>query len=985
MKPAERRLGTGGRIDRERPIAFAFNGRAMTGYRGDTLAAALLANGVRLIGRSFKYHRPRGIFTAGPEEPNALLTLGSGGRRDPNVAATTVELVGGLEAASQNHWPSLALDVRAITGIFAPVLAAGFYYKTFMGPTHGAWMTYERFIRRAAGLGRATEDADPDRYEVRHGFVEVAVVGGGPAGLSGARAAAHAGASVALIEQDFLLGGSVLREPVGTAAAGWRSEMVAELERLPNIRILARTTAFGIYDGNTIGLIERRDHLRPDPGKGEPRQVMRMLRARAIVFATGALEQPLVFADNDRPGVMLASAARTYLNRFAVLAGRRVTFATQNDSGYRAAFDFARNGAAVTVADLRPDPPANVLAEASRHGVAVLPGASIAAVRGRSAVRSVRLAGPGGALEVACDLLGVSGGWSPTVHLTSHLGEKPQYREDIRAFVPGHFRAGQFGAGAVMGSFAMRQAIEEGHLAGVRAAGFCERNAPVPAAREVDTSEAISPAAPAIAMPDRGKAFVDLQNDVTADDIRLAHREGYRSIEHLKRYTTAGMGTDQGKTSNLNSLRQMADLRGVGIPEVGTTTFRPPYTPVSIGAFAGRSVGHHFRPLRRTPMHDWHLENGAEMVEVGLWQRPWFYRSAGRDLDEAYVAEMRAVRDAAGIVDISTLGKIEIEGPDAAVFIDRVYANGFASLAVGRARYGVMLRDDGIVLDDGTVTRLEDHRFFVTTSTAKAAEIMSWLEFLLEIAWPELRAAVASVSDEWAAMSVAGPRSRDSLAAAFPELDVSNSALPHMGLLEAVHEGQPLRILRISYSGERAYEIYAGARHGRAIWERLMRNGAPFGLKAYGVEALGALRVEKGHVAGPEIDGRTTLEDLGLERLARKDRAFIGSVLRHRSAFRDPARPRLVGLQCLEPDARLRGGAALFAPEDPITGHGRGRVTSVTYSPTLGHYIALGLYSGGMECAGREVIAVHPIKGEIVRARIVSPAFLDPKGERLRG
>jgi sarcosine oxidase subunit alpha len=986
MTPSSHRLAVGGRIDRSRPIAFTFDGRALTGLHGDTLASALLANGVRLVGRSFKYHRPRGVTTAGPEEPTALATLGVGARREPNIPMTTIELVDGLVAESQNRWPSLTLDLQSVNGLFGPLLAAGFYYKTFMGPTRRAWRVYEYFIRKAAGLGRAATEPDPDLYDVRHAFADVVVIGGGPAGLSAAFAAGTAGARVTLVEQDVLPGGSLLSEPVDGPAAAWLAEVAGALQAMPNVTIATRTTAFGLYDGLTFGLVERHDHERPDPASGRARQSLVLLRAKAAVFATGALERPLIFPDNDRPGVMLASAARAYLHRFAILPGRSVVVATDHDGAYTTAFDLARTGAAVTVADARPEIGRDLLDAASRDKVEVRPGTRIAGLHGTFSIRGATLLGADGArTDMACDLVCASGGWSPAVHLTSHLGVKPVYREEIGAFVPGPFGAAQFGAGAVIGTISTRGAVEDGHRAGAAAAATCGSLARPAVPPKLDLAE-ILPSAAARGLPAApGKAFVDLQNDVTTQDIGLAHREGYESVEHLKRYTTLGMGTDQGKTSNLNAIALMAGLRGAAIPAVGTTTFRPPYTPVAIGALAGRNVGPHFRPVRRTPMHDWHVANGAEMLEVGLWLRPWYYRASGRDVNEAYVAEMRAVREAAGLVDISTLGKIDLQGPDAGVLLDRVYANGFASLAIGKARYGVMLRDDGIVLDDGTVTRIGPDRYFVTTSTAKAADVLSWLEFLLDTAWTGLRVSVTSVTDEWAGMSVAGPRSRDVLAAAFPEIDVSNDALPHLGALDADLAGQALRILRLSYSGERAYEVYVGAAEGEATWRRLLAAGERFGLKPYGVEALGALRIEKGHVAGPEIDGRTTLDDLGLGRMTGKRTAYVGAVLRQREAHRAPGRPRLVGLMCLDAGQRLRGGAVLFAPGDPIRGHGRGRVTSTTYSPALGTWVALGLFAGDRAAEGTEVIAAHPVKGETVRARIVSPVFLDPEGERLHG
>lgn len=981
MSSNANRLAAGGRVERNEPLAFEFDGRRLAGFSGDTLASALLANGVTLVGRSFKYHRPRGIVSAGAEEPNALVTLGTGGRREPNLPATMLELADGMRAESQNRWPSLAFDLQSVNGLFAPFLAAGFYYKTFMGPTRRAWMFYEHFIRKAAGLGRAGRDPDPDHYEVRNLFAEVAVVGAGPAGLAAARAAARGGARVVLIEQGFLLGGQLLSEKHDGEAASWLAQIEAELHGLENVTLMPRTVAFGSYDGNVLGLLGRRADDRP----GAPRQAVTVLHARAIVFATGATERPLVFGNNDRPGVMLASAVRAYLNRFAVLPGRRALVATVHDSAYATAFDLAAAGAQITIADGRGATPSGLTAEAARLGIPVLNGTGIADLVGRRAVRAVRLTGPGGGNELACDLVCVSGGWSPALHLTSQLGVKPVYRADVDGFVPGPLPGGQFAAGSVTGSCGTAEAIEAGHRAGIEAAAISDKRMVVDPPARLDLGETVSPARARPPARSRGKAFVDLQMDVTANDIALAHREGYESVEHLKRYTTLGMGTDQGKTSSFAALATMAGLRGMPIPDVGTTTFRPPYTPVAIGALAGRAVGHHFKPVRRTPMHDWHEANGAEMLDVGLWKRPWFYRGSGQDVNAAYVAEMRIVRESAGLMDISTLGKIDVQGPDAATFLDRVYANGFARLPVGRARYGVMLRDDGIVFDDGTTTRLGEQHFFMTTSTAKAADVLARLEFLLDTAWPELRVAVTAVSDAWAAMSVAGPRSRDILAAAFPGLDVADEALPHMGLLEDRFQGRALRIIRLSYSGERAYEVYAAASAGEAVWRRLIEVGAPLGLKPYGVEALGALRVEKGHVAGPEIDGRTTLDDLGLGRMVAKRSGFVGDILRRRPAFSAPDRQRLVGLRCADEGQRLTGGAIVFSPGDALQGHGRGRITSVTYSPSLGGYVGLALLAGDAAAEGAEVITVHRVRNEVVRARVVPPVFLDPAGERLHG
>ena len=963
------RLSQGGRIDRSRMLRFTFDGRTLTGHPGDTVASALLANGIGLVGRSFKYHRPRGIFSAGAEEPSALVTRITGDLREPNLPATMLDLAEGMVIESQNRWPSLSFDLQAVNGLLAPFLGAGFYYKTFMGPTRGAWKVYEHFIRKAAGLGRASEAASWDAVPVRNDFADLAVIGSGPAGLAAALAAGAAGARVVVIEQDALPGGRLLDCPEASVEAAWRHAALARLAGMPSVRVMTRTTAFGLYDGNFLGLAVRDDAS----GIG----ALVQLHAQRILHAGGALEQPLVFPGNDRPGVMLAGAARRYLNQFGVLAGRRILVHSCTDHAWQTAFDLADAGAAVVIADQRPMPAALATAAGSR-GIRVIDQARITATRGRSAIRAARVESPTGTEWIACDLLCTSAGWSPALHLTSHLGTRPIWLPDMNAFVPGPLPPDQAAAGAVTGALTTSAAIAQAAEA-VRALGFAAEAPALP-----DLPEEPHALAAPVQTTGRGKAFVDLQMDVALSDIALARREGFEAVELLKRYTTTGMGTDQGKTSNLAALRAMSDRRGIAPAEAGTTVFRPPFTPVNIGTLAGRALGQHYKPIRRSPMHDWHLANGAEMIEVGLWMRPWFYRAAGADAGAAYIAEMKTVRQAAGLMDISTLGKIEITGPDGATLLDRVYANGFAKLPVGRARYGVMLRDDGIVMDDGTTSRLTDERWFMTTSTAKAAEVLSRLEFLLDTAWRDLSVAVTSVTDEWAAMSIAGPQAQAILTRALPDLDLSEAALPQMGVLQATWRGSPLRILRISYSGEWACELYVGARAGEALWRHLLETGAPH-LRPYGVEALGALRVEKGHVAGPEIDGRTTLADLGMGRMVAKRNAYAGHVLSRRPALTAPDRLQLVGLDCLEPDKRLRGGALIYGPGQPESGHGQGRVTSVTYSPELGRYIALALFAGGMKAEGQEVATVHHIRGERVRARIVSPHFLDPEGERMKG
>lgn len=999
MSGQPNRLATGGRIDRSRPLAFRFDGRNYAGFAGDTLASALLASGVALMGRSFKFHRPRGVFAAGAAEPNALVTLRDGSRQEPNIPATMAELYAGLSAVSQNRFPSLGFDLMSVNDWFKPFLAAGFYYKTLMGPRRGSWMWFEPFVRRAAGLGAATELPDPDAYEKLNLFCDVLVIGGGPAGLAAALAAGRMGARVILAEQMPNLGGSLLDEPAGGSGDLWLESVLAEFDSLPNVRLLTRTTVFGAYDHGTFGLVERVADHRSTPQPGEPRQRYIVVRAQRAVLAAGALERGIPFADNDRPGVMLASAARSFLNRQAVLPGRQAVVFTNNDGAYPAAFDLARAGVRVTVADARPALPAEAIRRCAELGIELLAGHAVAAVHGRSRVRAAVLAAfdagsaatGGPAREIACDLVCVSGGWDPQVHLSSQRGVKPVWRDDIAAFVPGEPPAPQIHAGACRGSLAARESISDGFRAGREAAASCGCTRAPGSIGDIGEDLGDAWAAPIVPVWDvkplkrSGKRFVDLQNDVSVSDIELAHREGYVSVEHLKRYTTLGMATDQGKTANVVALALMARLSGGSVPETGTTTYRPPYTPVAIGALAGAETGRNFRPIRRTPLHHWHERNGAVFTEAGLWLRPWYYPRPGEDVDAAYRREMAAVRRSVGIVDISTLGKIDVQGPDAGEFLDRVYVNGFSSLPVGKARYGIMLRDDGLVLDDGTTSRLSEQHYFMTTTTAEAAKVLAHLEWLLQAAWPDLRVHVTSVTDQWAAMAVSGPNSRKLIAAAGADIDLSNDALPHLAVRQCRIGGLPARLHRLSFSGELAYEIFTPAGFGEAVWQRLIDAGEPSGLVPYGVEALAALRIEKGHVAGSEIDGRTTLDDLGLGRMASRRKPFVGCVLRHREALLAEDRLQLVGLEPVDSTRRLRGGAILQPHGGPHRGHGLGHVTATTYSPELGHYVALALVAGGMRREGELLDACFPLADEVTPVRVIPPRFIDPEGKRLDG
>lgn len=997
MSGANRIVGQG-RLTPAKTARFTFDGKSYEALEGDTVASALLANGVHLVGRSFKYHRPRGILSAGPEEPNALIDVArDAARRQPNVRATVQEVFDGAKINSQNRWPSLAFDVGGFNNLLSPFFAAGFYYKTFMWP-RAAWeKVYEPFIRRAAGLGVAPTEDDPDHYANRYAYCDVLIVGAGVAGLSAALAAAATGARVIVCDEQPEVGGALHFDTSvtvdGMDGYAWAQATAARLAAMENVTLLTRTTAFGYYNHNFVGLAERvTDHLaRPD--KKLPRERLWQVRAKRVVLATGAIERHMVFANNDRPGIMLASAARTFLNHFGVAVGKKVGVYTASDSAYEAAFDLKRAGVHIAaIVDTRTKPGDAVLNEARSHGIEVLTGHSVLDTKGHRRVSSMTVArnGGGGKRAIAVDALIMSAGWTPSVHLFSQSRGKVAYNAESGQFLPGTYAQDCLSVGACNGTNGLQASIEEALAAGelmARATGHeAASKAAVHAENTFEWTGGMAGAGEGAGANDNVKAFVDFQNDVCAKDIRLAVREGMHSIEHIKRFTTNGMATDQGKLSNIHGLAIASEMLNREIPKIGLTTFRAPYTPVTFGTIINHARGDLFDPARKTPIHAWEQAHGAVFEDVGNWKRAWYYPRAGETMHEAVNRECKTVRDVAGVFDASTLGKIEVVGPDAAEFLNLLYTNAWDTLKPGRCRYGIMLREDGFVYDDGVVGRIAEDRFHVTTTTGGAPRVMNHMEDYLQTEFPHLKVWLTSTTEQWAVIAVQGPKAREIIAPLVEGIDLSNEAFPHMSVREGKICGVPTRLFRMSFTGETGFEVNVPADYGQAVWEAIWSRAEPMGACAYGTETMHVLRAEKGYIiVGQDTDGTVTPFDAGLAWAVSKKKAdFVGIRGLKRPDLVKEGRKHLVGLRTKDSNVVLEEGAQIVAdPNQPLPMKMLGHVTSSYWSENCGHSIALALVAGGQARMGQTLYV--PMPDRTIAVEVTDMVFIDKEGARLNG
>ena len=989
-----------GRLNRDRQVIFTFDGKPYRGFEGDTVASALLAHGKHLMGRSFKYHRPRGPVSAGAEEPNALVgtSRGRGGQSEPNTRATVQEVYDGLRVVSQNRWPSLGFDVGEVNDKLHRFFAAGFYYKTFMWPKSFWDKVYEPFIRTAAGLGNAPTAIDADSYASRYLHCDVLVVGGGAAGLAAALAAGRGGADAVIVDENAELGGALLTEDSigidGKSAAHWLGEARAELEAMPNVRVLSRTTAIGYYHQNMVALAQRlTDHLADAP-KDAPRERMWRVRAKKVVLAQGALERPLMFDGNDRPGVLLAGSAQTYLNKYGVLVGRDPAIVTSHDSAWHAAFDLADAGARVAVlVDIRPEPKPALIEAAKARGIPVRPGHTATHAKGRLRVNALRVARVDAAAKatdpevIPCDAVLMSGGWTPSLQLFSHTKGSLIWDEEAGVFLPGEATEDCHVAGAGRGLWGQQAALDDGIAAARAALTSLKRKVSgvafsVTGDRPGDGS--IVKEMPTDADSATARAFVDFQNDVTAKDIRLAVREGMLSIEHIKRFTTNGMATDQGKMSNVNGLTVASDQLGRPAPKVGLTTFRPPYTPTTFGTFAGYRKDALFEVTRKTPIDSWAQENGAVFEPVSLWRRARYFPKAGEDMPAAVARECAQVRNSLGLFDASTLGKIEVVGPDAVEFMNRMYTNPWTKLASGRCRYGLLLGEDGFIRDDGVIGRFGTDRFHVTTTTGGAARVLTMMEHFLQTEWPDLNVWLTSTTEQWSTIALNGPNARKALEPFVEGLDISAEAFPHMSCAACRVAGFEARLFRVSFTGELGFEVNVPSEQGRALWEKLHAEGQKYDICVYGTETMHVLRAEKGYIiVGQDTDGTVTPMDAGLSwAIGKKKPDFIGKRSLERPDMRAENRKQLVGLLTEDPKVVLEEGAQVVEHGDiSMPAKMIGHVTSSYWSAALNRSIAMAAIEAGFGRVGKTVDI--PMPGATYTAEVTTTDFYDPDGSRI--
>jgi sarcosine oxidase subunit alpha len=999
----QNRLQSGGRIDRSKPLTFTYNGKQYKGFQGDTLASAMLANGVNVVSRSFKYSRPRGIVAAGAEEPNAILQLGATeATQVPNVRATQQELFNGLVSQSTNGWPNVDTDVMSVLGkVGGKMMPPGFYYKTFMFP-ESLWNTYESLIRKAAGMGRSPLENDPDFYDHINQHCDVLIVGAGPAGLAAALTAARSGARVILADEQSEFGGSLLSTTEkldGKPASEWVSAVTEELRSYDDVMLLPRSTVNGYHDHNFVTIHERcTDHLSDIAPVNQARQRLHKVRAKWVVLATGAHERPLVYSNNDVPGCMVSGAVSTYINRYGVVPGNELVVTTTNDYGYQSALDWHDAGRkVVAVVDTRANPAGERVDAARQRGINVITGSAVIEVQGSKRVSGVSVAPisadgnkvSGSVTKLSTDTVATSGGWSPVIHLSSHTGSRPVWNDEIVGFVPGPTVQKQLTAGGINGSYSTNSVLSEGLDAGLKAVAEVGLNAAeviLPKAEDVKEGAAmtlfhIPHLKPTSQAP---KQFVDYQTDVTAAGIELACREGFESIEHVKRYTAMGFGTDQGKLGNINGMAVAAKALNKTIPQTGTTIFRPNYTPITFGAIAGRNCGTLFDPKRYSAMQMWHVERGAKFEDVGQWKRPWYFPQAGENMQQSLDRECLAVRDSVGILDASTLGKIDIQGKDAREFLGRIYSNAWAKLAVGKCRYGLMCGEDGMVFDDGVSACLGDNHFLMTTTTGGAARVLEWLELYHQTEWPELEVYFNTVTDHWSTLTISGPNSRK-LLAELTDYDLSNDNFSFMDWKQIKVAGVPARVFRISFTGELTFEINVQANYGTHVWEKLFEAGAKYNLTPYGTETMHILRAEKGFIiAGQDTDGSVHPFDLGMGWCVsnKKPFSYVGKRGMNRQDCVRDNRKQMVGLKTKDPKMVIPEGAqAVLDPNESIPMKMVGHVTSSYWSANLGHSIAMGFIKGGLDKMG-ETVYYPLVDGTVIEAEICSPIFLDPKGER---